>query len=103
MSNSIAFVAEIRPGRRADLEEILTHEPPFDLTGAGFERHRVYVGDRDAVFVFEGPNAFSAVKALAAKRDLTSQIGRMMGVLSAPRFLHEVYAWDRPAERAPSY
>ena len=29
----IAFVAEIRPGRKPDLERILAEGPPFDLAG----------------------------------------------------------------------
>jgi hypothetical protein len=93
----IAFVAEIRPGRKADLERILAEGPPFDLAGAGFERHRVFVGDHDAVFLFEGVNPLKAVQALATQRSLTVQISKMMGILAAPRFLGEAYAWDRPA------
>jgi hypothetical protein len=96
----IAFVAEIRRGRKADLERILAESPPFDLAGAGFERHRVFVGDRDAVFLFEGVNPLKAVQALATQRSLTVQISKMMGILAAPRFLSEVYAWDRPAPAA---
>ncbi len=91
----IAFVAEIRPGRKADLERLLAVGPPFDLESAGFEHHRVYVGDKEAVFVFEGINPLKAVQALATQRALTKQIARTMGILSAPRFLGEVYAWDR--------
>jgi hypothetical protein len=98
----IAFVAEIRPGRKADLERILSEGPPFDLAGAGFERHRVFVGDHDAVFLFEGVNPLRAVQALATQRALTVQISKMMGILAAPRFLGEAYAWDRPAATAPT-
>jgi hypothetical protein len=96
----IAFVAEIRPGRKAELERLLAAGPPFDLAGAGFEHHRVFVGDRDAVFLFEGVNPLKAVQALATQRALTKQITHMMGILSAPRFLGEVYAWDRPEPAA---
>ena len=96
----IAFVSEIRPGRKADLERILSEGPPFDLAGAGFERHRVFVGDHDAVFLFEGVNPLKAVQSLATQRALTEQISKMMGILAAPRFLGEVYAWDRPAPAA---
>jgi hypothetical protein len=96
----IAFVAEIRPGRKGDLERILSEGPPFDLAGAGFQRHRVFVGDHDAVFLFEGINPLKAVQTLATQRSLTAQISKMMGILSAPRFLGEVYAWDRPEPAA---
>ena len=96
----IAFVAEIRPGRKPDLERILSEGPPFDLAGAGFERHRVFVGDHDAVFLLEGINPLKAVQTLSTQRSLTAQISKMMGILSAPRFLGEVYAWDRPEAAA---
>ena len=91
----IAFVAEIRAGRKADLERMLAAGPPFDLEASGFEHHRVFVGDNDAVFLFEGVNPLKAVQALATQRALTRQITQMMGILSAPRFLGEVYTWDR--------
>ena len=96
----IAFVAEIRPGRKADLERMLAGGPPFDLASAGFAHHRVYIGDNDAVFLFEGPNPLKSVQALATQRALTKQIAKTMGILSAPRFLGEVYAWDRPEAAA---
>ena len=45
-------------------------------------------------------NPLKAVQALATQRSLTAQISKMMGILAAPRFLGEVYAWDRPAPAA---
>ena len=52
------------------------------------------------MFLFEGINPLKAVQTLSTQRSLTAQISKMMGILSAPRFLGEVYAWDRPEAAA---
>ena len=86
MTDQIAILAEIRPGKRADLERVLAEGPPFDLTKEGFEHHEVFVGDSDVVFVFTGPGA-------------ASQVRRMAGT---PRALPPGRQDDGPARGAPS-
>jgi hypothetical protein len=97
MKSRIAVAAKIRPGSRAKLEQMLSEGPPFDLAGAGFDHHHIYVGDEDVFFVFEGGAPVTAVKRLAAERRLMSHVIRMAGALSSPRMLAEAYSWDRPA------
>jgi hypothetical protein len=95
MTDQVAIVAQIRPGKRADLERILAEGPPFDLEAEGFEHHEVFLGDGDVVFVFTGPGAATQLRRLAATPEMFRQVIRMTGVLSAPRFLQQTFRWDR--------
>jgi hypothetical protein len=107
MTSQTAIVAEIRPGMKPALEKRLQDGPPFDLAAEGFERHEVFVGDRDVVFVFTGPGAVSQLARMAATPALFRHVLAMTGLLAAPRLLQQTYGWDRqaggdPARRAPA-
>jgi hypothetical protein len=97
MKTRIAVAAKIRPGLRTKLEQMLAEGPPFDLADAGFESHRIYIGDEDVFFLFEGGSPISSVRRLAAERSLMGHLLRMASVLSSPHLLSEAYAWDAPA------
>ncbi|HEX5556030.1 MAG TPA: hypothetical protein VFX13_00270 [Gaiellales bacterium] len=102
MTDQIGIVAEIRPGQRAALEALLREGPPFDLAAEGFEHHEVYLGDRDVVFLFDGPSARTQLQRLAATRSLLGAFVKMSSLVSAPRILEQTFSWDRRAEPASS-
>ena len=102
MTDQIAILAEIRPGRRSALEGLLQDGPPFDLAAEGFEHHQVFLGDSDVVFVFEGPSARTQIERLAATKTLLGAFVKMSGLVSAPRILDQTFAWDRRTEAAQS-
>jgi hypothetical protein len=95
MTDQIAVLAEIRPGRRADLERALAEGPPFDLAGEGFEHHEVFVGDSDVAFVFTGPGAAAELRRLAATPELFQRAIHMADLLAAPRLLEQTFRWNR--------
>ena len=95
MTDQIAILAEIRPGKRADLERMLAQGPPFDLTKEGFEHHEVFMGDSDVVFVFTGPSAASQLQRMAATPELFRQVVKMTHLLAAPRLLQQTFQWYR--------
>lgn len=108
MTSQTAIVAEIRPGMKPALERRLRDGPPFDLAAEGFERHEVFVGDRDVVFVFTGPGAISQLARMAAAPALFRDVLAMTGLVAAPRLLQGAYRWDReagdgPARNAPAH
>ena len=70
MTDQVAILADIRPGKRAELERVLAQGPPFDLTKEGFEHHEVFLGDNEVVFVFTGPGAARELQRLAAGSEL---------------------------------
>src|SRR6478672_3509152 len=65
MTDKISVIAQIRPGKREELERLLEKGPPFDLAAEGFERHEVFVGDSDVVFLFTGPGALTQLERMA--------------------------------------
>jgi hypothetical protein len=98
MTDKISVIAQIRPGKRDELERLLEKGPPFDLEHEGFERHEVFVGDSDVVFLFSGPGAFTQLERMAASRALFAHVLKMTGLLSAPRVLNQTFEWHRPVK-----
>jgi hypothetical protein len=97
MTDKIAVIAQIRPGKREQLERLLENGPPFDLQAEGFERHEVFVGDTDVVFIFTGPGAVTHLERMAASRALFAHVLKMTGLVSAPRMLTQTFEWHRPS------
>jgi hypothetical protein len=102
MTSQTAIVAEIRPGMKPALEKRLQDGPPFDLAAEGFERHEVFVGDKDVVFVFTGPGAASQLARMATTPALFRHVLAMTGIVAAPRVLQQTYRWDRPGREEPA-
>jgi hypothetical protein len=98
MTDKISVIAQIRPGKREQLERLLEQGPPFDLEAEGFERHEVFVGDTDVVFIFTGPGAVTQLERMAASRALFAHVLKMTGLVSAPRMLNQTFEWHRPAK-----
>ena len=97
MTDKISVIAQIRPGKREELERLLEKGPPFDLGAEGFERHEVFLGDSDVVFLFTGPGALTQLERMAASRALFAHVLKMTGLLSAPRVLNQTFEWHRPS------
>jgi hypothetical protein len=101
MTDQISVIAQIRPGKREELERLLEQGPPFDLAAEGFERHEVFLGDNDVLFVFTGPGAMSQLQRMAASRALFAHVLKMTALVSAPRVLDRTYEWQcEPATNA---
>jgi hypothetical protein len=100
VSTRIAFSARFDPRERANLEKRFAEGPPFDPEQAGFDRHAVYLGDQDIVFLFEGEDPLPAVRKLTADRRLMHEAVKMAGTVKAPRMLEEVYSWHRSEANA---
>jgi hypothetical protein len=98
MTDKISVIAQIRPGKRDELERLLEKGPPFDLADEGFERHEVFLGDSDVVFLFSGPGAFTQLERMAASRALFAHVLKMTGLVSAPRVLNQTFEWHRPVK-----
>jgi hypothetical protein len=51
----LVVIAPLRENARERAVQLLSEGPPFQLEETAFDRHQVYLTDREAVFVFEGP------------------------------------------------
>lgn len=50
----LVVIVPLKPSARARAEQLLGEGPPFDLEETQFDRHHVFITDREVVFVFEG-------------------------------------------------
>ena len=51
----LAVVLPLVEGKRESVRALLAQGPPFDPEAVGLARHQVFLGDEEAVFVFEAP------------------------------------------------
>lgn len=93
MSHQIAVIAQIRPGKRDELERTLDQGPPFSLAEHGLTRHVAFLGDTDVVLIFEGEQPFGDVRRLAASLGL-GHLTKMATLVANPRVLAQTFAWD---------
>jgi hypothetical protein len=92
MDDQVVVVGTIRPGKREELEKLLSAGPPFDLAKSGFTNHYAFVGERTVVFVFEGVDAREHLHALT-KRLPMRELARMGVVVHHPELLTERVTW----------
>ncbi len=86
-TDRVAILAEIRPGKRRDLERVLECGEPLGLSGDTFEHPEVFLGDTEVIFVFTGPGAASQLREMAATPEHFRQATHMTEILTAPRLL----------------
>ncbi|HEY7196577.1 MAG TPA: hypothetical protein VH306_05285 [Gaiellaceae bacterium] len=92
----IGVVVELRKGSRERAEELVAEGPPFDLSGAGFTRHAIFLGNDRAVFVFEGEDAERLVRNIVADPVASAALTRWAPILAGtPRIVHEAFAWEK--------
>ena len=79
--------------------EILREGPPFDLAETSLERHAVFLGDDELVFLFDGPGAVEEAKRLFTRPRVLHRVRRIGPYLAGkPRMPHEAFSWERPHE-----
>lgn len=92
--SAVAVVCPLRPGAAETARVLVAEGPPFDLAGAGIARHLVLVGEEEAVFVFEGPEARGAVERLATSPGVWRAAAAWRDLLAGrPRLLEPAFAW----------
>ena len=97
----LAVIVRLREGARERAAELLAQGPPFALADGEFDRHAVYLSEREVVFVFEGPEAEWRLD------DLTSDVFHpaLQDALEDwrplvegdPRIARMAYFWERGA------
>ena len=92
----VAVVLPLRAGTADRARELVSGGPPFDLSAAGLDAHHVFVTEREAVFVFEGPAARETLERLVRSPRVVREAGRWSDCLAGrPRLADETYAWRR--------
>jgi hypothetical protein len=94
-SRRVAIVVPFKSEHRAAVQQLVEQGPPFDPELMALERHDVFVTDREAIFLFEGPDGGHVVERIIA------QPGLWRGALAwrkyldgQPRVARQAYTWS---------
>jgi len=98
-SERLAVVVPVRKGKHDKAQRLLAEGPPFDPEHVGLERHEVFLGERDAIFVFDATSDVSLAKLLADAALWASAAAWHDVADGPPRLVRAFYAWE--AIRAP--
>lgn len=92
----LVVVAPLKEGGRARAEKLLEQGPPFDLERTRFDRHAVFVTEREVVFLFEGPPD-SAIFELPADDPAPWKAAEAWAECLAerPRIARTAFVWRR--------
>jgi hypothetical protein len=92
----VAVVVPLRPGAQEAAEQLVADGPPFELSGSPLDAHTVYLTDREALFVFEGPDAREVIEEILGEASVWQAATAWRGLLDGkPRVADSVFAWRR--------
>ena len=89
----VAVVVPIKPGMYEAAKSLVESGPPFRLEDTPLEGHCVYLTEHEAVFVFEGPDARSAVEHLVG--DWQAATAWRDCLAGKPRVADIAFAWHK--------
>ena len=99
-SSRVVVVVPIRRGARERVRHLIAAGPPFDPESMPLEHHRVFVTEREAVFLFEGPDVRTSIEQLVRRPRVWKAAAAWKDCLAGPpRIADEPYSWvssERP-------
>jgi hypothetical protein len=97
LHRSTAVVVPLADGRCDVVREFLAEGPPFEPGKIGLESHKVFLTEREAIFVFETEEGVRAFEKILAEPELWDVISSWEHCMSdEPRIASAVYEWSRP-------
>jgi hypothetical protein len=91
-----AVVVPIAKGMRERAHELIQRGAPFDPEGSALECHRIYLTDREAIFLFEGTDVRRFLAELVRTPDAWRAAAEWRDVIAGrPRVAGEEFAWTR--------
>jgi hypothetical protein len=92
----VAIVVPLRPRSYERAAQLLREGPPFSLEDTPLTGHCVHLTEREAVFVFEGPNARATVERIVGESNVWDAAITWRGLLAGkPRVAETVFSWQR--------
>jgi hypothetical protein len=100
--SGVAVSVPIRRERAEKVRELLRQGPPFDpSTMDGLDRHFVFMGEAEVVFIFEGSNVQAAVERLTRQPRLWLAATSWRDCLAGrPTVIEGRYAWRHQSATA---
>lgn len=95
-ASCLVVVVPIKRGAGEQARRLIEAGPPFEPEAVPLERHRVFLTEREVVFLFEGDDARSIVEQLARRPRVWKTAAAWKDVLAGrPRLADEAYSWAR--------
>jgi hypothetical protein len=92
----LVVVAPLEVGAHERASALIANGPPFELAGTALTAHDVYLTPQEAIFVFEGADARSAVERLVGDPGVWRAAPEWRAVLAGrPRLAAQIFAWRR--------
>jgi hypothetical protein len=90
-----AIVLPLLPGSLEAARKLLESGPPFDPEHTELERHEVFLGESEVLFLFESPRGAEALEPLLEDADFWRSAAAWGELLAGPPHLAEpVYSWS---------
>jgi hypothetical protein len=91
----LVVIAPLRENARKRALQLLSEGPPFELAETAFDRHHVYLTEREAVFVFEGPGR--ATLELPGEEPALWRAAEAWNecLAAKPRVARTAFSWER--------
>ena len=97
-----AVVVPLRKRALERVRELVAQGPPVDLVEAGLEQHYVFLSEREAVFVFDGPDVCETVGRLLREPALWRLSAEWAACIAGrPRLAEAGFAWLRSSRGRP--
>ena len=96
LHRTIAVVVPLSDGRCDVVREFLEEGPPFEPSKIGLESHKVFLTEREAIFVFETEEGVRAFERILAEPELWDVISSWEHCMSdEPRIAPAVFEWPK--------
>lgn len=95
-------IVPLRKGTAMRARELIAAGPPFDPAAVGLSRHDVFVSEREAIFILEGPRIRETLDRLLADVSVWPLAAAWRSCLGGrPRLADHAYGWaTEPADAA---
>lgn len=95
----LVVVVPLKEGAYPKARELLDQGPPFDLERSRFDRHDVFLTEREVVFVFEAPGEAATLELSADDPAVWKAAAAWRECMAArPRKAEVAFSWERAAE-----
>jgi hypothetical protein len=96
----LVVVVPLKDGASEKARALLAKGPPFDLEGTEFDRHEVYLSEREAIFLFETPGPSATLKLPGEDPSLWKVAATWQPLMAGkPRKALTAYSWRRAKDR----
>ena len=93
----MVVILPLKAGVRDRVRGLLAQGPPFELETTEFDRHEVYLTEREVVFVFDSPGSSATLKLPGEDPSLWKVAAAWQQLMAErPRKAETAYSWARP-------